>query len=181
MKKAKNRVLFIWLAIMLALTLGLAGCALSQEEPQITSESLTTGVMTESDNSSSTIEDQIQATNRYQALLDRSCAIYQESTGVVIGSEQLKNALEQAQGELLEEALETVGLKMIKIKTKFEKRIRNGSPLTLEMVDSMEDFIKNERVGIFSKDKIIALGISHKGSDSSEEGVLVKTSRVFNI
>ncbi len=107
MKKAKNRVLFIWLAIILALTVGLAGCALSQEEPQMLGESLAAGVMTESDNSSSNIEDQIQVTNRYEALLDRTCAIYQEHTGVAIDSEQLKNALDQAKGELLDEALET--------------------------------------------------------------------------
>jgi polyhydroxyalkanoate synthesis regulator phasin len=107
MKKAKNRVPFIWLAMILALTVGLAGCVLSQEESQILSESLAAGVMTESDNSSSNIEDQVQAMNRYEALLDRTCAIYQERTGVAIDSEQLKNVLEQAQGELLDEALET--------------------------------------------------------------------------
>jgi len=62
--------------------------------------------MTASDNSSSSIEDQIQATDRHQALLDAACAIYQQSTDVAIDSEQLKDALDQAQGELLDEALE---------------------------------------------------------------------------
>jgi polyhydroxyalkanoate synthesis regulator phasin len=63
--------------------------------------------MTASDDSSGNTEDQIQATDRHQALLDRACAIYQENTGVAIDSEQFKNALDQAQGELLDEALET--------------------------------------------------------------------------
>ena len=57
--------------------------------------------------SSSDTENQATPSDRYQALLDRACAIYQESTGVAIDSEQLKDALDQAQGELQEEALET--------------------------------------------------------------------------
>jgi len=56
---------------------------------------------------SSTSDDQNQIADRYQALLDRACAIYQEKTGVAIDSEQLKDALDQAQGELQEEALES--------------------------------------------------------------------------
>jgi uncharacterized membrane protein len=59
------------------------------------------------DDSSSNTEDQNQTTDRYQALLDRACAIYQENTGVAIDSEQLKAALDQAQGELQEQALES--------------------------------------------------------------------------
>jgi C4-dicarboxylate-specific signal transduction histidine kinase len=59
-----------------------------------------------SDNSSNT-EDQSQTTNRYQALLDRACAIYEEQTGVAIDSEQLKDALDQAQSEMRDEALES--------------------------------------------------------------------------
>jgi polyhydroxyalkanoate synthesis regulator phasin len=106
-KKPKNRVLFISLAVMLALTLGLAGCAASQETPQALSESLATGVMTASNNSSSSTDNQIQAADRYQALLDQASAIYQENTGVAIDSEQLKDALDQAQSELQEAALET--------------------------------------------------------------------------
>ena len=107
MKKSKNRVLFISLAMMLAFAVGLTGCALSQEEAQILSEGLTGGVVAAADDTSSNIEDHIQATMRYQALLDRGCAIYQENTGVAIDSEQFKDAIEKAQGDLLDEALET--------------------------------------------------------------------------
>ena len=57
--------------------------------------------------SSSDAEDQSQTTDRYQALLDRACAIYEEKTGVAIDSEQLKDALDQARSEIQEEALES--------------------------------------------------------------------------
>jgi hypothetical protein len=57
--------------------------------------------------SNATAGNQSQASERYQALLDRACAIYEEKTGVAIDSEQLKGALDQAQSELQEEALES--------------------------------------------------------------------------
>jgi polyhydroxyalkanoate synthesis regulator phasin len=106
-KKVKNKILFISLAMMLTLTMGLTGCALSQEEAQILSEGLTGGLVAAADDTSSNIEDQSQAVDRYQALLDRACAIYEGKTGTTIDSEQLRDALDQAQGELQEEALET--------------------------------------------------------------------------
>jgi len=65
------------------------------------------GVLVAGSDSSGNAEDQSQITDQYQALLDRVCAIYEEKTGVAIDSEQLKDALDQAQGELQEEALET--------------------------------------------------------------------------
>jgi len=65
------------------------------------------GVIAAADDSASDTEDQTAPSDRYQVLLDRACAIYQESTGVAIDSEQLKDALDQAQGELRDEALET--------------------------------------------------------------------------
>jgi len=65
------------------------------------------GLIAAADDSSSNTEDQSQTTDRYQALLDRGCAIYEENTGVAIDSEQLKDALDQARSELQEEALET--------------------------------------------------------------------------
>ena len=65
------------------------------------------GVVAAGSDSSGNTEDQSQITDRYQALLDRVCAIYEEKTGVAIDSEQLRDALDQAQGELQEEALET--------------------------------------------------------------------------
>ena len=106
MKKPKYKALFISLALMLALTLGLAGCSASEETAQALSESLAVGVMIASTNSSSDIETQAQAAARHQALLDRAIAIYQENTGVAIDSEQLRAAFEQALSELREEALE---------------------------------------------------------------------------
>ena len=107
MKKAKNRVLFIGLAMTLALAMGLTGCALSQGEAQILSEGQTAGVVTAASTSSNNTEAQSEVTDGYQTLLDRACAIYQESTGVAINSEQLRDALDQAQDELQEQALES--------------------------------------------------------------------------
>src|SRR4030042_4235323 len=70
---------------------------------------ITGGVVAAVSNSSSntTAGNQSQATHQYQALLDSACAIYEEKTGTTIDSAQLKDALDQAQGELQEEALET--------------------------------------------------------------------------
>jgi hypothetical protein len=65
------------------------------------------GVVAAADDSSSNTEDQSQTTDRYQALLDRACAIYEEKTGVAIDSEQLKDALDQAQSEMRDEALQS--------------------------------------------------------------------------
>jgi len=64
------------------------------------------GLIAAADDSSSNTESQSQTTDRYQALLDRTCAIYEEQTGVAIDSEQLKDALKQARGEMRDEALE---------------------------------------------------------------------------
>jgi polyhydroxyalkanoate synthesis regulator phasin len=107
MKKPNYKALFISLAMMLALTLVLAGCSASGETAQALSESLAVGVMTASTNSSSDIETQAQAAARHQALMDGAIAIYQESTGVAIDPEQFKDALAQAQTAQKEEALET--------------------------------------------------------------------------
>jgi len=59
------------------------------------------------DSSSTTTGNQTQATDRYQVLLDRACAIYEEKTGVAIDSEQLKDALKEARSEMRDEALES--------------------------------------------------------------------------
>jgi len=64
------------------------------------------GAVVAASDSSSNAVDQSQATERYQVLLDRACAIYEEQTGVAIDSEQLKDALEQAREEMWDEALE---------------------------------------------------------------------------
>jgi hypothetical protein len=64
------------------------------------------GIVAAAGDDSSSIEEQTEAANRYQVLLDRACAIYEESTGVVIDSEQLMDALRQARQELRDEALE---------------------------------------------------------------------------
>ncbi len=68
---------------------------------------ITGGVMVAADDGSNTVDQQSQLADRYQQLLDRACAIYQENTGTTIDSEQFKAALKQAQGELREEALES--------------------------------------------------------------------------
>jgi uncharacterized membrane protein len=62
-------------------------------------------VVAQSDNTTNT-EDLSQPADRYQALLDRVCAIYEEKTGVAIDSEQLKEALKQAGSEMRDEAIE---------------------------------------------------------------------------
>lgn len=67
---------------------------------------ITGGVVASANNSSSSSEDQSQATDRYQALLDRVCAIYEEQTGVAIDPEQLRNAWRQARGEMVDAAVE---------------------------------------------------------------------------
>jgi hypothetical protein len=103
----KNRMLFISLAVVLALTVGLIGCAPSEEEPEIPIGDIAGGVVATADDSSSNTEDQSQIADRHQALLDRACAIYEEETGVAIDSGQLKDALDQAQTEMRYEALES--------------------------------------------------------------------------
>ena len=107
MKKAKNRVLFISLAMMLALTVGLAGCAFYQEEPDISIGDIAGGLVA-ADYSSTNTEDQGQPSDRYQEVLDRACAIYEGETGVAVDSVQLKDALDQAQTEMQDETLENL-------------------------------------------------------------------------
>jgi multidrug resistance efflux pump len=68
---------------------------------------ITGGVMVAADDGSGDIDQQNQLADRHQELLARACAIYQENTGTAIDSEQFKAALDQAQGELREEALES--------------------------------------------------------------------------
>jgi uncharacterized membrane protein len=68
---------------------------------------ITGGVVAANNSSSNTTAgNQTQATDQYQALLDRVCAIYEENTGVAIDSGQLKAALEQAGSEMRDEALQ---------------------------------------------------------------------------
>jgi hypothetical protein len=68
------------------------------------------GVVAAADDTSNNTGDQSQtadSTDRYQALLDRVCAIYAEKTGVAIDSEALKEAFAQAQSEIQDEALKS--------------------------------------------------------------------------
>jgi hypothetical protein len=65
------------------------------------------GVIVAADDSSSNVDEQSQPSDQYHALLDRACSIYEEKTGVAIDSEQLKDALDQARGEMRDEALES--------------------------------------------------------------------------
>lgn len=104
----KNRILFISLAVMLALTIGLIGCTPSEEEPDIPIGGVAGEVIAATDDSSSNAEDRSQPADRHDALLDRACAIYEDEMGVAIDSEQLKDALDQAQSELRDEALQNL-------------------------------------------------------------------------
>ncbi len=83
------------------------------------------GVMVAADDGSGNIDQQNQLADRHRELLDRACAIYQENTGVAIDSEQLKEALHQAESELREEALES----------RVQKLVENGK-MTQEEVDN---------------------------------------------
>ena len=51
-------------------------------------------------------EDGSQPGDRYGALLDRVCEIYEENTGAAIDSQQLKDSFTQAQSEMRDEALD---------------------------------------------------------------------------
>lgn len=62
------------------------------------------GVVAAAEDSSNNTET--QSPGRFQELLDRACAIYEEKTGVAIDSEQMKDALKQAREEIQDEALE---------------------------------------------------------------------------
>ena len=62
-------------------------------------------VVAQSDNTANT-EDQSQLAGRFQAFLDKVCAIYEEKTGVAIDQEQLKDAVKQARSEMRDEAIE---------------------------------------------------------------------------
>ena len=57
------------------------------------------------DNGSGNSEEQSLAASRFEAFLDRACAIYEENTGVAIDPEQLGEALKQARSEMQDEAL----------------------------------------------------------------------------
>jgi hypothetical protein len=67
---------------------------------------ITGGMIAAADNSSSSTVADNQTADRYQALLDRACTIYQENTGVTIDPGQLKAALQQAQSEMRDQALQ---------------------------------------------------------------------------
>jgi uncharacterized membrane protein len=62
------------------------------------------GVVVAAEDSSNNTES--QTPGRFQELLGRACAIYEEKTGVAINSEQMKDALKQAREEMRDEALE---------------------------------------------------------------------------
>jgi 23S rRNA G2069 N7-methylase RlmK/C1962 C5-methylase RlmI len=59
------------------------------------------------DTSNNATKDQSQPADRYQALLERVCVIYEENTGTAIDPEQLKDALAQARSEMQDEALQS--------------------------------------------------------------------------
>ena len=64
------------------------------------------GVAVAQSDSPTNTEDQSQVADRFQAFLDKVCAIYEEKTGVAIDSGQLIEALKQARSEMRDEAIE---------------------------------------------------------------------------
>jgi uncharacterized membrane protein len=64
------------------------------------------GMIVAADTGSDSAVAENQTVNQSQALLDKACAIYQEQTGVAIDPQQLKAALQQAQSEMRDEALQ---------------------------------------------------------------------------
>jgi uncharacterized membrane protein len=64
------------------------------------------GVVVAGSDNTTNAEDQSRLADRFQAFLDRVCAIYEEKTGVAIDQQQLKDAVKQAQSEMRDEALE---------------------------------------------------------------------------
>jgi hypothetical protein len=68
-----------------------------------------TGGLVAANNSSSSTNagNETQAAQRYQAFLDRVCAIYEENTGVALDSAQLQAAVQQAGSEMQDEALQS--------------------------------------------------------------------------
>jgi uncharacterized membrane protein len=67
---------------------------------------ITGGMIAAADNDTSLAAAQNETTNQLETLLDKVCAIYQEQTGVAIDPQQLKDALQQAQKEMRDEALQ---------------------------------------------------------------------------
>jgi hypothetical protein len=68
-----------------------------------------TGGLVAANNSSSSANagNETQAAQRYQAFLDRVCAIYEENNGVALDSAQLQAAVQQARSEMQDEALQS--------------------------------------------------------------------------
>jgi len=68
---------------------------------------ITGGMIAAADNGTSLAAAQNETANRFETLLDKACAIYQEQTGVAIDPQQLREALQQARSEMRDEALQT--------------------------------------------------------------------------
>jgi hypothetical protein len=67
---------------------------------------VTGGMIAAADNDTGVPVAQNETANQYETLLDKACTIYQEQTGVAIDPQQLKDALQQAQSEMRDEALQ---------------------------------------------------------------------------
>ena len=82
------------------------------------------GLVAAAEDSAGNTEAESEMIDRYQALLDRACAIYEEQTGVALDSEQMKDALKQARAEMQDEAL----------RSRIQKLVEEGK-LTQEEAD----------------------------------------------
>ena len=71
-------------------------------------------------------EEEVLPADRYQALLDRVAAIYQEKTGEALDQQALKDALTRAGGEMQSEAL----------RSRLQQRVERGE-LTQEQADEV--------------------------------------------
>jgi H/ACA ribonucleoprotein complex subunit 4 len=82
----------------------------------------------------------------------------------------------------LEKAMERAGLKKIFLREEAVEKIRKGAPLLRGWAAGMDEGIeKNQYVGLYFEDRIVALGVSK--IDSRRVGgvkVVAKTERVFN-
>lgn len=82
----------------------------------------------------------------------------------------------------IEKALERVGIKKIFIKQEAARKILNGSPVLSDFIEKADKGIrKEERIGVFSDGKIIALAIAKEDVSQGMKGSVARTDRVFRI
>lgn len=82
---------------------------------------------------------------------------------------------------LLEKALGRINIKKVYVKYLAIKKIRNGIPLLIDDIEKYDESIKiNELIGVYLKNKIIAIGIAVQSFDNIDKRkLLIKIKRVF--